>query len=84
MSNIRQNSSASDVKGKIASVINGIAIAIQKKMANDSRPPVMKDWYRLDRNKRLELNFRKDVDRKGAYYRTQIRKSIIKNINAQK
>jgi|SaaInlV_120m_DNA_3_1039746.scaffolds.fasta_scaffold03980_2 hypothetical protein len=84
MSNIRQNSSSSDIKGKIASVINGIAIAIQKKMANDSRPPVMKDWYRLDRNKRLELNFRKDVDRKGAYYRTQIRKSIIKNINAQK
>ena len=83
ISSIRQNNNSSEIKGKVASVINGIAIAIQKKMANDSRPPVLKDWYRLDRNKRLELNFRKDVDKKGAYYRTQIRKSIIRNINAQ-
>jgi hypothetical protein len=51
-------------------------------MAKQSKPPVLKDWYRLDKNKRLELAFRSDVDRKGAYYRTQIRKNIIKKINA--
>ena len=83
MSNIRQNNSSSNIKSKIASTINGIAIAIQRKMAKSPRPPVLKDWYRLDKNKRLELNFRKDVDKKGAYYRTQIRRSIIRKINAQ-
>lgn len=62
----------------------GVAIAIQKTIAKSSKPPVLKDWYKLDKNKRLELGFRQDVDKKGAYYRSQIRKSIIRNINAQK
>jgi len=82
MSGIRQNSGASEIKGKISTLINGIAIAIQKTMAKKSKPPVLKDWYRLDKNKRLELAFRSDVDKKGAYYRAQIRKNIIKKINA--
>lgn len=84
ISGIRQNNTSSEIKGKISTLINGVAIAIQKSMAKNSKPPVMKDWYRLDRNKRLEMGFRQDVDKKGAYYRTQIRKNIIKKINAAK
>ena len=65
----------------IGKLILGIAIAIQKTMDKVSKPPVLKDWYKLDKNKRLEMGFRKDVDKKGSYYRTQIRKSIIRNEN---
>jgi hypothetical protein len=83
VSGIRQNSTSSEIKGKISTLINGVAIAIQKSMAKNSKPPVMKDWYRLDRNKRLEMGFKQDVKKRGAYYRTQIRKNIIKKINAQ-
>tara|TARA_R110000772_G_scaffold7729_1_gene26042 strand:- start:10577 stop:11431 length:855 start_codon:yes stop_codon:yes gene_type:complete len=72
-----------DKEEKIGKLILGIAIAIQKTMAKVSKPPVLKDWYMLDKNKRLSIGFRKDVDKKGAYYRTQIRRSIIRNINAQ-
>jgi len=79
-----KKSSADLIGKKTKSLLNGIAISIQKTMAKKSKPPVLKDWYRLDKNKRLELNFRKDVDKKGAYYRAQIRKNIIKKINAAK
>ena len=79
----KEGRSKKGVDKSIDKLLYGIAIAIQKTMAKVSKPPVLKDWYQLDKNKRLEIGFRKDVDKKGSYYRTQIRRSIIRNINAQ-
>ena len=53
-----------------------------KSIESNAKPPVIKDWYLIDKNKRLNLSFRRAVDKKGSYYRTQIRKNIIKKINA--
>lgn len=62
----------------------GVAIAISKSMEKSPKPPVLKDWYVIDRNKRLEMRFNLLTKKKGSYYRTQIRKSIIRNINRNK
>lgn len=75
---------AKSISKKKESMITGVSIAIMKSIRKTSKPPVIKDWYRIDKNKRLNMSFRKYVDKKGAYYRSQIRKSIIRNINAQK
>jgi hypothetical protein len=73
---------SSSIKKKKSSLIVGISIAIRKSIERDTKPPVIKDWYLIDKNKRLNLSFRRAVDKKGSYYRTQIRKNIIKKINA--
>jgi len=61
--------------------IAGIAVAIMTNIEKNARPPVIKDWYKFNKNKRLRIQFKRATKRKGAYYRTRIKKSIIKNIN---
>jgi len=79
----RGSKSPKNKKKDIGKLILGIAIAIQRSMDKVTKPPVLKDWYKLDKNKRLSIGFKQDVAKKGSYYRTQIRRSIIRNINAQ-
>lgn len=59
-----------------------IAWAIVKKFNKEGRQPVLKNWNSWDRNDRLRAMFNKEVKTKGSYYRSQIRKSIVKNINS--
>jgi hypothetical protein len=77
-----KGATSSSISKKKSSLITGVSIAIMKSIEKNPKPPVIKDWYLIDKNKRLNLSFRKAVDKKGSYYRTQIRKNIIKKINA--
>ena len=76
-----EGATSSSIAKKKSSLIVGISIAIRKSIERNAKPPVIKDWYLVDENKRLNLSFRRAIDKKGAYYRTQIRKNIIKKIN---
>lgn len=76
-------------KGKAASEsraerIDNIVWGIQKKAAKERRPAVLKNWNNFDKNERLRRMYFSAVKKKGSYLRSQIRRSIIRNITKNK
>lgn len=73
-----------ETKKNTAKQVQGIAYAIATSLSKKSRPPVLKDWYKMDKNKRLNIRFKKAISKKGSYLRTQIKRSVIRNIKKQR
>lgn len=62
-------------------LIKNIAYAIAKTAKKNAKPPVIKDWYDMNKDEVMYNKFMDAVKTKGSYYRTLIRKNIIDKIS---
>ena len=60
--------------------IMSFAVAISRKAEKMRKPPVISNWDSYADNQTLRTTFLNKIRDKGGYYRTRIRKSILKNM----
>lgn len=58
-----------------------VAYMIAKAARNSAKPPVVSQWYNMNRNQSLKDDFNKSIKSSASYYRGLIRENVINKMN---